>query len=249
MTGLNPFQSRVAEQYASGRPYYHPVIIERIAEYLQLNARVAHAVDVGCGTGLSSFALVAIAQQVTGFDASAEMLAYALAHPRVEYRVAPAEDLPLQAASCDLMTLASAFHWLDRDAFLAEALRVLRPDAPLIIYDSFFLGQMEGNSAFADWHRGYLEHFPSPASLRRFPFGPEEARQAGFEWQEADRFEHCLTFSEEALHAYLLSQSNAVAKPDAVSLWLNDHLPALFPNGEDAEFRFRAEITFLQRLS
>jgi ubiquinone/menaquinone biosynthesis C-methylase UbiE len=247
MADLNPFLGRLAEQYASGRPYYHPVMMERIAGYLQLNERVEHAVDVGCGTGLSSFALAAIAQKVTGFDVSAEMLASALLHPRVEYHMAPADDLPLQAASCDLMTLASVFHWLDRDAFLAEARRVLRPGALLVIYDSRFRGQMEGNPAFAGWHREYLERFPSPARARRSPFGPEDARQAGFQWQETERFEHSFAFSEETLRAYLLSQSNAAAEPDAVSLWLNDRLPALFQNGEDEEFRFRAEITFLQR--
>lgn len=247
MAGFDLFRGRIAEQYACGRPYYHPVVMERIAGHLQLNESVAHAVDVGCGTGLSSFALTTIAQKVTGFDVSAEMLASALSHPRVEYYLAPADDLPLEAASCDLLTLASVFHWLDRDPFLAEARRVLRPGALLVIYDSIFMGQMEGNPGFAGWHREYLQRFPSPARARRFPFGPEDARQAGFEWEENVRFEHCCTFSEETLRAYLLSQSNAAAEPDAVSLWLNERLPALFQEGGEEELRFRAEITFLQR--
>ncbi len=40
--------------------------------------------------------------------------------------MAPAERTPLAAASVDLVTVARAFHWFDRDRFYAEVRRVVR---------------------------------------------------------------------------------------------------------------------------
>ena len=45
---------RVAEGYATHRPYFHPVVIARIRGYLGLKGKLDKALDVGCGTGLSS---------------------------------------------------------------------------------------------------------------------------------------------------------------------------------------------------
>ena len=69
-----------------------------------------------------------IAKQVTGVDVSPEMLAQAEARDGVEYVVAPAEELPFEDESYDLVTVGLAFHWFDRERFLPEAHRVLRPD-------------------------------------------------------------------------------------------------------------------------
>jgi ubiquinone/menaquinone biosynthesis C-methylase UbiE len=248
MPDSNPFQGQTAEQYAAGRPYCHPLVIDRVARRLKLDEAVAHAVDVGCGTGLSSIALTSVARRVTAFDVSEGMLAHALPHPRVEYRVAAAENLPLETASCDLMTLASVFHWLDAGAFLAEARRVLRPGAFLVLYDNLFSGEMAGNSAFRDWHREYLERFPSPASARRSPLQRADARESGFGWEADDRFEHQLRFTLEEFQAYLLSQSNSSREPAAVRSCLNRELPDLFEGQDSAEFRFRTFISALRRL-
>jgi predicted TPR repeat methyltransferase len=58
---INYFDPKsAAERYAKGRPYFHPQIINRIQAYLSLTEPVARALDVGCGTGLSTIALKAI---------------------------------------------------------------------------------------------------------------------------------------------------------------------------------------------
>src|SRR5690606_372639 len=66
--------------------------------------------------------------RVVATDASAKQIEAAEAHPRIEYRVAPAEQSGLESASVDLITVAQALHWFDFDAFYREANRVLRPD-------------------------------------------------------------------------------------------------------------------------
>jgi SAM-dependent methyltransferase len=60
-------------------------------------------------------------------DASAAQIASAVPHDRVTYAVAPAEASGLEPSSIDLVTVAQALHWLDRDAFFREARRVLVP--------------------------------------------------------------------------------------------------------------------------
>jgi SAM-dependent methyltransferase len=62
------------------------------------------------------------------------MLDHAPPHPKIEYRVAPAEASGLSSASTDLVTVAQALHWLDIEPFYAEAERVLTPDGVLAVW-------------------------------------------------------------------------------------------------------------------
>ena len=139
---VNPFVApNTAEVYAQGRPCFHPLVLEKVREKLSLNAPVKLALDVACGTGLSTRALLAVAEQVIGTDTSEGMLEQAPKDARITYHQAPAESLPLENESADLITVSSAFHWFERSAFLREARRVLRPGGWLAIYENFFEGR------------------------------------------------------------------------------------------------------------
>jgi hypothetical protein len=49
----NHFAHRdAAQRYAAARPYFHPLVVARIAASTG-STRFAHALDVGCGTGQS----------------------------------------------------------------------------------------------------------------------------------------------------------------------------------------------------
>ncbi len=52
----------------------------------------------------------------------------------MEYRVAAAESTGLAAHSCAALTVAQALHWFERDAFYAEARRVLQPGGVLAVW-------------------------------------------------------------------------------------------------------------------
>ncbi len=67
-------------------------------------------------------------------DASDAQIAHATPHPRVTYRVAPAEASGLEDRSVDLVTVAQAVHWFDRPRFWAEARRVLHPGGVIAIW-------------------------------------------------------------------------------------------------------------------
>lgn len=138
----------VRRQYDRGAPRYD----DRWAGYIRLTldllearARIApheRVLDVACGTGAFVERLVAAnpAQHVVGTDVSAGMLALARSKlgrfPNVRFVEAPAEALPFETGSFDIVVSASAFHYFDNpEAALAEMARVLRPGGRLVLLD------------------------------------------------------------------------------------------------------------------
>ncbi len=96
--------------------------------------------DLGCGAGNLSATLSPFVANVIGVDASAEMLDAAAATTRhldnVELRRGALEALPLDDGSLDAATLFLVLHHVATpSAVIAEAARVLRPGAPLLIVD------------------------------------------------------------------------------------------------------------------
>ncbi|KAM6893939.1 putative methyltransferase [Xenentodon cancila] len=94
------------------------------------------AVDVGCGSGQGTVLLAPHFSRVVGTDISPAQLEMASANgnlPNVSYRQCPAEELPFASGEVDLVTAMSAAHWFDRQRFLQEADRVLRPGGCLAL--------------------------------------------------------------------------------------------------------------------
>jgi SAM-dependent methyltransferase/GNAT superfamily N-acetyltransferase len=242
-----------AERYAKSRPYFHPLVIDRIRAFLHIQSPVPVAVDVACGTGQSALALTEIASSVIAADIAPAMLAQALAHPRIRYVAAPAEQLPVETHGADLMTVSLAFHWLDRSRFLAEAHRILRESGALVIYSNGFFGQMKENPDFARWNREtYLTRYRTPPRNNR-PLTEQDARNSSFVLLGREHYTNEISFSPEHLARYLMTQSNVIAAVEqgaeslpAVYSWLLESVGPLFP-APAATFLFGGEILFLQR--
>jgi SAM-dependent methyltransferase len=252
---MNFFRPRsAAERYVKGRPHFHPAIVGRIKEFFALDAPLPRALDVGCGTGLSTLALKELAAEVVGIDLSPEMIARAPKAHGIRYIVSPAENLPFAAHEFDLITLSQVFHWLDRERFFAEARRILRAAAPLVVYDNYFASEADESAEFQTWLRGaYLREFPAP--LRRWTeIGAEDAEREGFRLLRHERYQNKIRFSLEELVNYLVSQSNVIAAVEVggrdieeVRNWLTENIKPLFGNIEAANFLFNAPIWYLQR--
>lgn len=250
---VNPFITpETARAYAQGRPYFHPLVMEKVKEKLGLYPPISLAVGVACGTGLSSLALLALAERVVATDISREMLAQVPEHERISYRLAPAEALPLEAMSADLITVSSAFHWFAREAFLWEVRRVLRPGGWLVIYENFFEGRRHPDPAFVRWLGSYYQAHPAPPRDRA-PFTDDDAQESGFDFCERLTYENAWSFPLPGFVSYLLSQSNAVAaiergqvSAEELSLSLAEQLRAFFRGGEET-FPFAGFIWILRR--
>ena len=243
-----------AERYAKGRPYFHPLVIQRSKEFLSLREPLRRALDLGCGTGLSTIALKEIASVVVGVDASREMIALAPEDSRITYLVSSAENLPFGESEFDLITMSQVFHWLDRGRFFAEARRVLRADSWLIIYDNYFSAQIDGNAEFHRWHRdSYLERYPSPPRAWA-SFAAEGVEDEGFHLLHHEEIENTMRFSPEGLVDYLVTQSNVIAAVEGggekigdVRAWLTESTRPFFGDAEEVGFLFRAPVWFLRR--
>jgi SAM-dependent methyltransferase len=243
-----------ARRYVQGRPYFHPIVIAKIRQHLGLSAPVSLAVDVGCGTGLSTVALKKISRQVIGLDPSKAMLELAPVAPAVHYVVAGAEQLPLSGHQAALITVSSAFYWFDRRRFFNEAARVLAPDGWVIIYDNAFSGQMVGNSDFAQWMKeDFWVKYPYPPGLKSSrPLQAAEANSFGFSLEE-ERYQNTWSFSWAELVEYLLSLSNITwaiengrESLQAITGWLEGQLKPFFSQ-ERHEFWFNGPLLYLHR--
>ncbi len=120
-----------AASYASYRPGYPPELFKTLAG-LPRERRLAW--DAGTGNGQAAVGLAEHFAKVTATDPSSQQLEHALPHPRVEYRIAPAEASGLADRSVDLVAAAQAFHWFDFDRFFAEARRVLAPGGAVALW-------------------------------------------------------------------------------------------------------------------
>ena len=95
--------------------------------------RPALAADIGAGTGKMSALLAEEGLEVRAVEPSAAMRAQARPHPLITQVAATAEGTGLGSASCDLVVYAQSWHWVDPVAAGAEAVRILKPGAPLVI--------------------------------------------------------------------------------------------------------------------
>jgi len=245
----------VAERYAKYRPYFHPLVIEKVKKYLNIQRPVEFALDVGCGSGQSTVALKEIAKFVIGMDISAEMLEFTEKKSGIQYIQGSAEELSIKSDSSDLLTTSLAYHWFNPKRFFADARRVLKNGAWLIISNNGFRGRMKEKPEFEQWiTQVYEKHYPTP-SRNSAPMTPEFAQQHGFNFPYQEDYQNEVQFTVEELAAYLVTQSNVIAateqgneKVEDVYDWLITQTRSFFQS-EKATFPFSGFIWYLQKAS
>lgn len=110
---------------------YRPGFPERAVQII-VPSRVATALDLGAGTGKFTSLLRDRARRVIAVEPSLAMLDVLAARlPDVEAQPGNAEAIPLRDGTVDVVSVAQAFHWFDRDAAAAEIARVLVPGGGL----------------------------------------------------------------------------------------------------------------------
>ncbi|MEE8516543.1 MAG: class I SAM-dependent methyltransferase [Alphaproteobacteria bacterium] len=124
----------VADIYSSARPAYPEEVYLQLLEAAAAPS-FAVAVDIGCGAGQSLSGLIPIAETVIGVEPADKLRAAARkAFPGIEIVEGTGEATGLATASSGLITIATAFYWMDREKVLEEASRVLKPGGVFSAY-------------------------------------------------------------------------------------------------------------------
>jgi SAM-dependent methyltransferase len=245
--------SKVAARYTQVRPFFQDEVAERLLRFSGA-VRFQRALDVGCGSGQSSIALAAIADQVIAMDASQGMLDHALPHPNIRYQLGVAEQLNFAPEEFDLVSVGSALHWFDQDRFFAECRNVLAPAGVLAVYNDHFTAHLQDVVACKRWMRTrFAKRFPPPRRGMR-DIDELKAIAGGFTIAHCSSFSHLVPFSRDEFIAYLLTRSNTLAairsgKETERSIvdWLANELAPIVPNGVTGSFIFKCNLWMLRK--
>ena len=161
---INRGFSKAAPQYESAAVVQREVA-DRLAERLAwLLIEPAVVLDLGCGTGLLSEALVGKYPDATliNIDAAFSMLCSNQATKRGHAVCADALALPLQTNSIDLIVSSLMIHWIDdQQAFWKEIKRILRPGGMIVFTASGpdTLHELQAAWASADPQYDHIHRF------------------------------------------------------------------------------------------
>jgi len=254
---MNYFAPRTAAQrYAKGRPDVHAYTIHQLRDFLRLDDKLNRVLDIACGTGLSTKALLEVGKQVYGTDISPEMLELAPDKDLIQYSLAPAEDQPFADRYFDLITVSSGVHWFNIEKFLREASRLLKNQCHLVLYENYFDSSLQRDDDFKNWlaNTHYLR-FPSPPR-NKYEWSDEATRPLGLQYITEWRSSYSIPMTKQQFARYLTTQSNVIAHIEAgaasfeeVDNWLDRELEPYFRPGAIPGFiRFGNWIKFLQKI-
>ncbi len=130
-----------SEVYDAHRPR-PPAVIPGLLTQLARTRRPRLVVDLGSGTGLSTFIWVDRAEAVVGIEPNADMRAVAEANKaahangtNVRFQGGIAAQTGLPDACADIVTCSQSLHWMEPEPTLAEVARILRSGGVFAAYD------------------------------------------------------------------------------------------------------------------
>jgi ubiquinone/menaquinone biosynthesis C-methylase UbiE len=157
--------ARVAEQYDRVRPGYPASLVDAACSIGELSPG-SEVVEVGCGTGKLTAALVERGLRVDAVDPSPELLEIARDRTRessVRFHLTRFEDVDLPEHAFAAVFSATAFHWVDPKVGWSKAARLLQPGGLLALLAYFGGSDIEVRARV---HAAWREVLPEAANWR-----------------------------------------------------------------------------------
>jgi SAM-dependent methyltransferase len=227
---------RLAAAYAFDRPSVHGQFVRSAG----LTRQAGRALDVGCGAGLSTAALVPMARHVVGLEPVPAMLAHRrTVASQARFVTAEAERLPFASASFDLVAAAGSLNYADLPSALGEIARVLTADGTFLLYDFSPPRRSVSGGDLERWFASFEQRYPWPSGWEPFDVRELPLDRYGLRLLRYADVEARLTMTFDAYLRYMLSETNAehaiasgASTAEQVRDWCRETLKAVFADDE-----------------
>ncbi|MEL3971072.1 class I SAM-dependent methyltransferase [Rossellomorea oryzaecorticis] len=233
----NEFDNKTKE-YAIGRPSYPAEILKVMIE-LGVNNQSTIA-DIGAGTGILTHMLGSMECNVLAIEPNEHMLEECRKHcnelNNIQFIKAPAEKTSLKENSVDIITIAQAFHWFDKELCKKEFQRILKENGHVVI----LWNEMQNNSQFAKEYTTLLNKYKVKTTAAISNFDPDEEK-LNFFGQDYTKvyYDNWQTVTEEGFTGGALSLSYTPSKLDNTYDEFVEELHQLF-----SEYQQNDKVTF-----
>jgi len=167
----------LADPYDAFRPRPPQILAEILTRLAQISCPRL-AVDLGCGTGLSTRFWAEYIEKVVGIDPAIDMLLKAKSQTtaaNISYRQGFSHDTGLPDHCADIVTCSQSLHWMEPTSTFKEVSRILRSGGVFAAYDCDWpptLGNWEVEMAYKEFMAGVRkieEEQGYAVDLKRWP--------------------------------------------------------------------------------
>lgn len=224
-----------APYFQGNRPSYPPAVLQFLQQQAIIGPDKVIA-DVGSGTGIFTELLLQSGGKVIGLEPNLAMRRFAdknlSDHPNFSSINALAENTGLENDAVDTLTVASAFHWFERDACRDEFHRIVKPGGYIVLI--WNLRNPEFSPLLADYDELIRRHCPSYDGLPSAKITQDDLADflapGSLQFSE---FDNTKLMDRDGLIGRLLSCSYALKPQDSgYDAMLND-INALFEQYQD----------------
>ena len=226
--------SEQADLYAQYRPTYPEDLFIYILSFV---TDKGVAWDCATGNGQAALRLAHYVERVEATDISEAQLRNAIQKDNIHYQLSAAETTPFADNSFDLITVATAYHWLDWKAFYKEATRVGKPGCVVAAWATYTM--LLPGPALQELYREFYWNVVGPYWDPERIYVDEQYRTVAFDFEPLplQPFQIELNWTKQQFKGYLetWSSSQKYTKANDVSpltvidiqlneLWGNDEV-------------------------